>query len=83
LEHYFAYAVGGRCEPGEISISKGAFWEILDYTGLLKHTVIPRQSQLVATLVLKIQGDQKVSGHLMITVQKTRKNVLNSFSHLP
>jgi hypothetical protein len=31
----------------------------------------------------KIQGDQKVSVHLMITVQKTRKNILNSFNHLP
>jgi hypothetical protein len=31
----------------------------------------------------EIQGDQKVSAHLMITVQKTRKNILNSFSHLP
>jgi hypothetical protein len=30
-----------------------------------------------------IQGDQKVSVHLMITVQKTIKNIfLNSFSHL-
>jgi hypothetical protein len=30
-----------------------------------------------------IQGDQKVSVHLMITVQTTRKNILNSFNHLP
>jgi hypothetical protein len=30
-----------------------------------------------------IQVDQKVSVHLMITVQQTRKNILNSFSHLP
>jgi hypothetical protein len=30
-----------------------------------------------------IQGDQKVSAHLMITVQKTRKNILNTFNHLP
>jgi hypothetical protein len=30
-----------------------------------------------------IQGDQKVSMHLMITVQKTRKNTSNSFNHLP
>jgi hypothetical protein len=30
-----------------------------------------------------IQGDQNVSVHLMITVQTTRKNVLNSFNHLP
>jgi hypothetical protein len=29
------------------------------------------------------QGEQKVSVHLMITVQKTRKNILNSFNHLP
>jgi hypothetical protein len=31
----------------------------------------------------EIQGDQKVSVHLMITVQKTHKNNLNSFNHLP
>jgi hypothetical protein len=30
-----------------------------------------------------LQGDQKVSLHLMITVQKTSKNILNSFNHLP
>jgi hypothetical protein len=30
-----------------------------------------------------IRGDQKVCVHLMITVQKTGKNILNSFSHLP
>jgi hypothetical protein len=30
-----------------------------------------------------IQDDQKVSVHLMITVQKTRKNILNSFKQLP
>jgi hypothetical protein len=30
-----------------------------------------------------IQGDQNVSVHLMITVQKTGKNILNSFKHLP
>jgi hypothetical protein len=30
-----------------------------------------------------IQGDQKVSLHLMITVQKTPKHILNSFNHLP
>jgi hypothetical protein len=29
---------------------------------------------------LKVQGDQDVSVHLMITVQKTRKNILNSFN---
>jgi hypothetical protein len=31
----------------------------------------------------KIQGDQKVSVHLMIKVQKTCQNILNSFNHLP
>jgi hypothetical protein len=30
-----------------------------------------------------IQGDQKLSVHPMISVQKTRKNILNSFDHLP
>ena len=28
--------MGGRWEQGEIKIGKGAFWEILKYTGLLK-----------------------------------------------
>jgi hypothetical protein len=28
-------------------------------------------------VIWNIQGDQKVSVHLMITVQKTRKNILN------
>jgi hypothetical protein len=32
---------------------------------------------------LIIQGDQKVSVHLMITVQKHAKIFLNSFNHLP
>jgi hypothetical protein len=31
----------------------------------------------------KIQDDQKVSVHLMNTVYKTCKNILNSFNHLP
>jgi hypothetical protein len=30
---------------------------------------------------LIIQGDQNVSVHLMITVQKTCKDILNSFKH--
>jgi hypothetical protein len=30
---------------------------------------------------LVIQGDHKVSVHLMITVQKTYRNILNSFTH--
>jgi hypothetical protein len=33
-------------------------------------------------LYVHIQGDQKVSVHLMITVQNSRKNILNSFKHL-
>jgi hypothetical protein len=32
---------------------------------------------------LEVQGDQKFYVHLMITVQITRKNILNTFSHLP
>jgi hypothetical protein len=28
-----------------------------------------------------VQGDQNVSVHLIITVQKTSKNILNSFNH--
>jgi hypothetical protein len=30
-----------------------------------------------------IHSDQKIWLHLMITAQKTRKNILNSFKHLP
>jgi hypothetical protein len=35
------------------------------------------------TFIIKpfIQGDQNVAVHLMIAVQKTRKIILNSFSH--
>jgi hypothetical protein len=29
------------------------------------------------------QDDKKISVHLMITVQNTRKNILNSFNQLP
>jgi hypothetical protein len=32
---------------------------------------------------LEIQAGQKVSVHLMITVQKTSKNILNSSNHSP
>jgi hypothetical protein len=35
------------------------------------------------TVNCTVQGDQKVSVHLMITVQKTRKNILYTFNHLP
>jgi hypothetical protein len=31
--------------------------------------------------VSEVQGDQQVFVHLMITVQKTRKNILNSFTY--
>jgi hypothetical protein len=30
-----------------------------------------------------IQGDKNISVHLMITVQKTCKNILNNFYHFP
>jgi hypothetical protein len=32
---------------------------------------------------VNVQGDQKFSVPMMITVQKTRKNISNIFSHLP
>jgi hypothetical protein len=38
---------------------------------------------IVREAYTKVQGDQKVSVHLMITVQKTRKNILKGFNHLP
>jgi hypothetical protein len=31
----------------------------------------------------EVQRDPKVSVHLTITVQEIRKNILNSFNHLP
>jgi tRNA A37 methylthiotransferase MiaB len=37
---------------------------------------------LTSELCGLLQGDRKVSVHLTITVQKTRKNILNSFNHL-
>jgi hypothetical protein len=40
-------------------------------------------TSIIVSMLTLIQGDQKVSAHLMITVQKTRKNILNSFNHLP
>jgi hypothetical protein len=43
----------------------------------------PNMKRYPLSRIWHIQGDQKVSVHLMITVQKTRKNILNSFSHLP
>jgi hypothetical protein len=33
--------------------------------------------------LVSTQDDRKVSVHVMITVQKTRKNILTSFNHLP
>jgi hypothetical protein len=32
---------------------------------------------------MEVQDDQKVSVHLIIKVQKTRNNILNSFNYLP
>jgi hypothetical protein len=56
----------------------------------VQHTSIAYQHELNTNFLTDfllppfiIQGDQKVSVHLMITVQKTRKNILNSFNHLP
>jgi hypothetical protein len=45
--------------------------------------LISPASEFYVPKCLHIQGDQKVSVHLMITVQKTLKNILNSFNHLP
>jgi hypothetical protein len=40
--------------------------------------------QIFLSIRFVIQGDQKVSVHLTITVQNTQKyNILNSFNHLP
>jgi hypothetical protein len=36
---------------------------------------------IIIIIIIIIQGDQKVSVHLMFAVQKTRKNILNSFSY--
>jgi hypothetical protein len=42
------------------------------------------KSFIVVTLgqILFVQGDQKVSAHLMITVQKIRKNIFKQFQSL-
>jgi hypothetical protein len=37
---------------------------------------------IIVIIIIIIHGDQKISMHLMITVQKTRKNNLNSFNYL-
>jgi hypothetical protein len=39
--------------------------------------------QKYCTCIRNIQGDQKVSVHLMITVEKHAKIFLNGLSHLP
>jgi hypothetical protein len=48
---------------------------------------LPKKIRVVHSLLklncMFVQGDQKVFVHLMITVQKPRKNILNSFYHLP
>jgi hypothetical protein len=41
-----------------------------------------RESNMSLVTNREIQGDQQGSVHLMITVHKTRKNILNSFNHL-
>jgi hypothetical protein len=40
-------------------------------------------AQRLVGLFLIMQGDKKVSVHLMFTEQKAGKNILNSFNHLP
>jgi hypothetical protein len=59
------------------------------YEEALAHWGLSRQKQTNLSyddsFIVKSQlkGDQKVFVHLMITVQKTRKNILNIFNHLP
>jgi hypothetical protein len=55
---------------------------LLDFCLRWRHGVFSVQvgKEIANTIV---QGDQKVSVHLMITVENTRKNILNSFNHLP
>jgi hypothetical protein len=55
--------------------------------GVMSYHIIIRGENTTCKICLHlgidVQGDQKVSVHLMITVQKKRKNILNSFNHLP
>jgi hypothetical protein len=50
---------------------------------ILHYSVHLGRSDYAPTNYLHIQGDQNVSVHLTITVQKKYKNSLNSFNHLP
>jgi hypothetical protein len=45
--------------------------------------MLPRMGCIKKKKHTHTQGDQKASVHLMIAVQKTHKNILNSFNHLP
>jgi hypothetical protein len=54
---------------------------MVNFTCLLINHDCMRVCRLCDRIV--IQGDQKVSVHLMITVQETLKKFLNSFNHLP
>jgi hypothetical protein len=50
----------------------------------LQHFVLSSSTKSISEgSIYVIQGDQNVSVRLMITVQKTRKNILKSFDHLP
>jgi arylsulfatase A-like enzyme len=55
----------------------------LKAVGLSNNTIILLVGDHGKYECINVQGDQKVSVHLMITVQNTRKNILNSFSQLP
>jgi hypothetical protein len=54
---------------------------------LFRQKFSPKRRNNIAMYLLQtgtsIQGDQKVSVHLIITVQKTSKNILNILNHLP
>jgi sulfopyruvate decarboxylase TPP-binding subunit len=59
-------------------------------TAIFIQPKVPHIANLHATyfklpllILIQIQGDQKVSVHLMITIQQAYKNILNSFNHLP
>jgi hypothetical protein len=48
-----------------------------------KHICLQENIVYLSSDKTVVQGDQKVSVHLIITVQKTHKNILNKFNHLP
>jgi hypothetical protein len=49
----------------------------------IKTHILCSMTPLKNRALCEIQGDQKVFVHPMITVRKTRTNILNSFNHLP